>query len=61
MKDPVVGGPANVKLRQAFAEVVDKQAIIDKTYNGSRKVATGWTHRACPGTRKASTASRPGT
>jgi oligopeptide transport system substrate-binding protein len=49
MKDPVVGGPANVKLRQAIAEVIDKQAIIDKTYNGSRKVATGFTPPGVPG------------
>ena len=49
MKDPVVGGPENVKLRQAIALVIDKQAIIDKTYNGSRKVATGFTPPGVPG------------
>jgi oligopeptide transport system substrate-binding protein len=49
MKDPVVGGPQNLKLRQAMALAIDKKAIVDKTYNGSRKVATGWTPPGVPG------------
>lgn len=49
MKDPTVGGPANLKLRQAIIASIDKQAIVDKTYNGSRKVATGWTPPGVPG------------
>ena len=49
MKDPVVGGAANLRLRQAIALVIDKQAIIDKFYNGARKIATGWTPPGIPG------------
>jgi ABC-type transport system substrate-binding protein len=49
MKDPAVGGPQNVKLRQAIALAIDKQAIITTTYNGSRLVSTGWTPPGIPG------------
>jgi ABC-type transport system substrate-binding protein len=37
----VVGGPQNVKLRQAISLIIDKQKMIDDVYNGARKVATG--------------------
>ena len=49
MKDPVVGGPANVKLRQAISLIIDKQKMIDSVYNGSRQVATGVTPPGIPG------------
>ncbi|MFN2608686.1 MAG: ABC transporter substrate-binding protein [Acidimicrobiales bacterium] len=49
MKDPMVGGAQNVKLRQAIALVIDKQAIVNTIYNGSRKVSTGWTPPGIPG------------
>ena len=49
MKDPVVGGPDNLKLRQAIALAIDKQAIVDTVYSGSRKVATAWTPPGIPG------------
>ena len=48
-KDPVVGGPANLKLRQAIALAIDKQAIADTVYDGTRKVATGFTPPGMPG------------
>jgi oligopeptide transport system substrate-binding protein len=49
MNDPVVGGPQNVKLRQAISEIIDKQKIVDQVYNGARKVATGVTPPGIPG------------
>lgn len=49
MKDPVVGGDDNLKLRQAIALAIDKQAIVDTVYSGSRRVATGFTPPAMPG------------
>jgi oligopeptide transport system substrate-binding protein len=49
MKDPVLGGPDNLKLRQAIALAIDKQAIVDTVYSGSRKVATAWTPPGIPG------------
>lgn len=49
MNDPVVGGEANLKLRQAIALAIDKQAIIDTVYSGSRRVATGITPPGMPG------------
>jgi oligopeptide transport system substrate-binding protein len=49
MKDPVVGGPDNLKLRQAIAYAIDKQAIVDSVYSGSRKVATAFTPPGLPG------------
>jgi oligopeptide transport system substrate-binding protein len=49
MKDPVVGGAANLKLRQAIAYAIDKQAIVNSVYNGSRQVATAFTPPGLPG------------
>lgn len=49
MKDPVVGGAGNLKLRQAIAYAIDKQAIVNSVYNGSRKVATAFTPPGVPG------------
>jgi ABC-type oligopeptide transport system substrate-binding subunit len=49
MKDPVVGGPQNVKLRQAISLAIDKQKMINDVYNGSRKVATGVAAPGIPG------------
>ncbi|MGH9278961.1 MAG: peptide ABC transporter substrate-binding protein [Acidimicrobiales bacterium] len=43
MKDPVVGGPQNVKLRQAISLAVDRDRIVRDVFNGSRLVATGIT------------------
>ncbi|HVT76456.1 MAG TPA: ABC transporter substrate-binding protein [Acidimicrobiales bacterium] len=49
MKDPVVGGAANVNLRKAIAAAINKTEMINKVYNGSRKVATGLTPPGIPG------------
>ncbi|MDQ3980772.1 MAG: peptide ABC transporter substrate-binding protein [Actinomycetota bacterium] len=49
MRDPIVGGPENVKLRQAISVIIDKQRMINDIYNGSRKVATGVTPPGIPG------------
>jgi oligopeptide transport system substrate-binding protein len=51
MRDPVVGGPENKKLREAIALAIDRQAIVDVVYNGTRKVATGFTPPKLPGYR----------
>lgn len=48
-KDPVVGGPANVKLRQAIALSIDKEKIARDIYSGSRKPATGIAMPGIPG------------
>ena len=48
-KDPDVGGPANVKLRQAITAAINKTEMINKVYNGSRKVATAFTPPGIPG------------
>ncbi|MFN2505814.1 MAG: ABC transporter substrate-binding protein [Acidimicrobiales bacterium] len=49
MRDPVVGGPENLKLRQAISLVIDKQKMINDIYNQSRKEATGITPPGIPG------------
>ncbi len=49
MDDTVVGGEENLPLRQAIALAIDKQAIVDTVYSGSRKVATGHTPPGMPG------------
>jgi ABC-type transport system substrate-binding protein len=49
MRDPVVGGPDNVKLRQAISLAIDKKAIADTLYGGLRKVATAWAPPLTPG------------
>ncbi len=49
MKDPVVGGPQNLKLRQAISLAIDKDRMIRDIYNGSRRTATGVTPPGIPG------------
>lgn len=49
MKDPVVGGKENLKLRQAIAHAIDKQAIVDTVFNGSRQVAEQISPPTLPG------------
>ena len=49
MRDPVVGGPTNVKLRQAISLAIDRKGIIDSAYSGTRKPATGFTPPGIPG------------
>ena len=52
MRDPLVGGSQNVKLRQAVALAIDRVAIVDTVYGGTRKVATGFTPPGIPGYRE---------
>lgn len=49
MDDPEVGGPQNVKLRQAISSVIDRQRMVDQVYNNTRKVASGITPPGVPG------------
>lgn len=48
-KDPVVGGPQNVKLRQAISVAIDKEKIVKDIYGGARQVATGVAMPGIPG------------
>lgn len=52
MEDPNLGGAANLKLRQAITAAIDKTTMIDKVYNGTRKVATGIAMPGIPGYKK---------
>ena len=49
LKDPQLGGAQNVKLREAIALAIDKDAINNSVYNGSRVVATEFTPPGIPG------------
>lgn len=48
-KDPVVGGAANVKLRQAISLTIDRDRIARDIFSGSRKAATGVAMPGIPG------------
>lgn len=49
MSDPVVGGSENQKLREAIALAVDKADMVEKVYNGARRVADSWAPPSTPG------------
>ena len=49
MADPVVGGEENLPLRQAIALAIDKAAINDTVYAGTRDLASGFTPPGVPG------------
>jgi oligopeptide transport system substrate-binding protein len=49
MEDEQVGGPKNLKLRQAISLALDRRAINDAVYNGSRRLPTGLTPPGLPG------------
>ena len=51
-KDPVLGGAANVKLRQAMSQAINRKEINTAVYSGSRTLATGITPPGIPGFRK---------
>jgi ABC-type oligopeptide transport system substrate-binding subunit len=51
-EDPQVGGPKNVKLRQAISLAIDRQEISDKVYEGTRTIATGIVPPGIPGYKK---------
>jgi oligopeptide transport system substrate-binding protein len=48
-EDPVVGGPKNVKLRQAIAKAIDRAQISDQIYEGGRKPTDQLVPAAMPG------------
>jgi len=48
-KDAVVGGPANLKLRQAMSLAIDRDRIARDIYGGSRRAATGIAMPGIPG------------
>lgn len=47
--DPVVGGPENVKLRQAISQAINREEINDAVYEGTRTTSTGITPVGIPG------------
>jgi ABC-type oligopeptide transport system substrate-binding subunit len=48
-RDPRVGGEENLLLRQAISMAVDRAAINEAVYNGTRTVSTGVTPPGIPG------------
>jgi oligopeptide transport system substrate-binding protein len=48
-RDPRVGGDENLLLRQAISMAIDREAINEAVYNGSRTVSTGITPPGIPG------------
>lgn len=49
LNDPSVGGPENLKLRQAISLAVDKRDIVSKLYGNGRTAASGWAPPNVPG------------
>ena len=57
-----IGGPENLLLRQAISQAIDREAINEAVYNGTRTVVDG--HHACrasPGSRRTSASTAPTT
>jgi len=50
--DPQVGGPDNVKLRQAISLAIDRDEINKKVYEDTRPIATGIVPPGIPGYKK---------
>jgi ABC-type oligopeptide transport system substrate-binding subunit len=50
--DPSVGGPKNLKLREAFSMALDRDKINTAVFDGSRTVSTGVTPPGIPGFKK---------
>ncbi len=48
-QDGMIGGPDNVKLRQAISAAIDRDQINQAVYNGARKVSTGIVPPGIPG------------
>ena len=46
---PVVGGPENVKLRQAIMQAIDREQISEAVYDGTNPVATSLIPPGIPG------------
>ncbi len=51
-RDPRIGGPENLLLRQAISMAVDRDAINEAVYNGMRTVSTGHHAAGNPGLRR---------
>jgi ABC-type transport system substrate-binding protein len=49
MDDPRVGGPENLKLRQAISQAIDREAINDAVFDGARAPADGIVTPGIPG------------
>lgn len=49
MKDPVIGGDKNVKLRQAIDQAINRDQINTAVYNGTRSTSTGVAPEGLPG------------
>jgi ABC-type oligopeptide transport system substrate-binding subunit len=50
--DPQVGGPDNVKLRQAISLAIDRDELNQKVYENTRPIATGIVPPGIPGYKK---------
>ena len=48
-EDPVVGGEANLDLRKAVSQAIDREEINEAVYDGSRTTSTGITPEGIPG------------
>jgi len=48
-RDPRIGGPDNVLLRQAISQAIDRDAINQAVFDGARGVASGITPEGIPG------------
>jgi oligopeptide transport system substrate-binding protein len=48
-RSPIIGGDANLKLRQAISAAIDREEINAAVYNGSRTSSTGITPAGIPG------------
>ncbi len=48
-RDPRIGGPDNLLLRQAISQAIDREAINDAVFDGARSVATGIVPEGIPG------------
>lgn len=59
MNDPVFGGPENQKLRQAINIAVDKAAINQQSYGGTREIAAQFSSPSTPGSGAKPSDGRP--
>lgn len=48
-RQPIIGGPENLKLRQAISAAIDREQINTAVYNGSRNTSTGIVPPGIPG------------
>ncbi|MET0326357.1 MAG: ABC transporter substrate-binding protein, partial [Ilumatobacteraceae bacterium] len=48
-RDPRIGGPENLLLRQAISQAIDRETINEAVYNNTRVVSTGITPPGIPG------------